>query len=119
VGDWKHISTRLIDHKSCKDHLESEINRTMYVSQNRIDISLIRSENSQVANNREIVKVLMDIILYLSKYDSAFRGHNEKFFTNDCFNSGKFLGLSRLLSKYYPVLSAHLASIENSNKKKD
>lgn len=60
----------------------------------------------------------MDIILYLSKYDSAFRGHNEQFFTNDSFNSGKFLGLSRLLSKYHPVLSAHLASIENSNKSK-
>lgn len=31
-GDWKHISTHLKDHKSCKDHLESEINRAMYVS---------------------------------------------------------------------------------------
>lgn len=92
-------------YESCKDYLESEINRAMYVSQNRIDISLIRSGNSQVAKNREIVKILMDIILYLSKYDSAFRGHNERFFTNDYFNSRKFLGLSRLLLKYHPVLS--------------
>lgn len=93
------------------------VNNAMYVSQNRIDISLIRFGNSQVAKNREIVKVLMDIILYLSKYDSAFHGHNEQLFTNDSFNSEKFLGLSTLLSKFHPVF-AHLASIENSNKSK-
>jgi len=60
----------------------------------------------------------MDIILYLSKYNSAFHVHNEQFFTNDSFNSRKFLGLSRLLSNYHPLLSAHLPSIENSNKSK-
>lgn len=102
-NDWKHLSTRLKDHESCKVHLESEISRSMYISQNRIDLSLIRSGNTQVSKNREIVRVLMDIILYLSKYDSAFRGHNEKLLKNDSINQGKFIGLTKHLSNYHPI----------------
>lgn len=75
----------------------------MYISQNRIDLSLIRSGNTQVSKNREIVRVLMDIILYLSKYDSAFRGHNEKLLKNDSINQGKFIGLTKHLSNYHPI----------------
>lgn len=44
--DWKHLSTRLKDHESYKVHLESEIRRAIYDSQNRIDLSLIRSGNN-------------------------------------------------------------------------
>lgn len=117
-NDWKHLSTRLKEHESSKVHLESEISRAMYVSQNRIDLSLIRSGNTQVSKNREIVRVLMDIILYLSKYDSAFRGHNEKLLKNDSINQGKFIGLTKLLSNYHPILLVHLENMNNTDKKK-
>lgn len=116
-NDWKHLSTRLKEHESCKDHLESEISRPMYVGRNSIDLSLIRSGNTQVSKNRELVKVLMDVILYLSKYDSAFRGHSEKWLKNDSINQGKFLGLTKILSNYHPVLLAHLQDLKNSDKK--
>lgn len=85
---------------------------------NRIDFSLIRSRNTQVSKNREIVRVLMDIILYLLKYDSAFRGHNEKLLENDSSNQVKFIGLTKLLSHYHPILLAHLENINNTDKKK-
>eukprot|EP00102_Acyrthosiphon_pisum_P012922 XP_008182269.1 PREDICTED: zinc finger MYM-type protein 1-like [Acyrthosiphon pisum] len=94
-NDWKHLSTRLKEHESSKVHLESEISRAMYVGQSRIDLSLIRSGNTQVSKNQEIVRVLMDIILYLSKYDSAFRGHNEKLLKNDSINRGKLTFVSK------------------------
>lgn len=60
----------------------------------------------------------MDIILYLSKYDSAFRGHNEKLLKNDSTNQGKFIGLTKLLSNYHPILLAHLENMNNTDKKK-
>lgn len=80
----------------------------MYVNRNRVDLSLIISGNTQESKNQEIVKVLMDIILYLSKYDSTFRGHNEKLLKNDSTNQGKFIGFIKLLSNYHPILLAHL-----------
>jgi len=40
----------------------------MNVCLNEVDISHNRLENSQVSENQEIVKIFMDIILYLSKF---------------------------------------------------
>lgn len=62
-NDWYHLSICIKDYEPCKNHLKSEINRATYVSWNRVDLSLIISGNTRVSRNREIVKLLMDIIL--------------------------------------------------------
>ncbi|KAF0703510.1 zinc finger MYM-type protein 1-like, partial [Aphis craccivora] len=95
-------------------HLEAELNRVMYINNNRIDLQLTKSSNTQVAANREVVKVLMDIVIYLAKHNSALRGHLES--PNDNIQ-GQFLDWVNLFSKYHPVLRAHLDRIQSSSKK--
>ena len=50
----------------------------------RVDVMLsharreeIRRHNEQVRQNREILKLLTDAVLYLSKQELPFRGHDE------------------------------------------
>jgi hypothetical protein len=116
-NSWGHLSGihgRLYKHETCKDHLEAELNRVMYINNNRIDLKLTKSSNTQVAANREIVKVLMDIVVCLAKHNSALRGHLES--ANDNIQ-GQFLDWVNLFSKYHPVLRAHLDRIQSSSKK--
>lgn len=56
----------------------------------------------------------MNIILYLSKYDSAFRDYNKKLLKNDSINQEKFI----LNSNYYPILLVCLENLNNTDKKK-
>ncbi|CAI6371917.1 unnamed protein product [Macrosiphum euphorbiae] len=116
-NSWGHLSGihgRLYKHETCKDHLEAELNRVMYINNNRIDLQLTKSSNTQVAANREVVKVLMDIVVCLAKHNSALRGHLES--ANDNIQ-GQFLDWVNLFSKYHPVLRAHLDRIQSSSKK--
>ncbi|XP_025198446.1 zinc finger MYM-type protein 1-like [Melanaphis sacchari] len=114
---WGHLSGvygRLHKHESCKDHLESELNRAMYMRNNRIDILTVKSSNSRVAINREVVKILMDIVLCLAKHNDAYRGHLE---TNKDLIQGKYRDWVTVFAKYHPILSSHLDRI-NSNSKR-
>lgn len=115
-NSWGHLSGvygRLHKHESCKDHLESELNRAMYIQNNRIDILTVKSSNSRVAN-REVVKVLMDIILCLAKHNDAYRGHVE---SNNNPIQGKFRDWVLVFAKYHPVLASHLDRIKSNSKR--
>lgn len=114
---WGHLSGvygRLHKHESCKDHLESELSRAMYMRNNRIDILTVKSSNTRLATNREVVKVLMDIGLCLEKHNDAYRGHLE---TNKELIQGKFRDWVTVFAKYHPILASHLDRI-NSNSKR-
>lgn len=48
-NSWGHLSGihgRLYKHETCKDHLEAELNRVMYINNNRIDLQLTKSSNT-------------------------------------------------------------------------
>lgn len=75
-NSWVHLGGlygQIHLHETSKDHLEAELNKIMYINNNRVDIQLMNSNNKQVAMNRAVVHVLMDIILCLSKHNDAFR----------------------------------------------
>jgi len=115
TNDWQHISTRLNEHESSIDHLNSIIRHSMYIKNNRVDINDIRlTSNSKVAENREIVKVIIETILYLARQNIPFRGHDESVTS---LNRGNFLQLIKLLANHHPILSHHMTKIENSTKK--
>jgi hypothetical protein len=50
----------------------------------------------------------MNITLYLAENNMAFRGSSDKLYTH---NNGKYLGLVRLLAKFYPVMQEHIGRI--------
>jgi len=59
--------------------------------------------------NREIIKILIDIILYLGHHNIAFRGHKED---RRSTLKGNFRDLCSLLSKYSPTLSNYIGQLE-------
>ena len=54
---------------------------------------------------------LLDIIKFLAKQNLAFRGHRETLEESAEINSGNFLELVKLLSKYDPVLREHVLRV--------
>ncbi|XP_022161052.1 zinc finger MYM-type protein 1-like [Myzus persicae] len=113
-NDWRHIAYKLKVHECSTDHLQSEIRRAMYISNQRVNITTLGLPNSIVAENREIVKIIFDVLIYLARQNSAFRGHNESWSSK---NQGNFLELLKLMSKHNALLKSHLSKITNASKK--
>lgn len=113
-NDWNHISLKLKSHESNSSHLESEIRRAMFVSNQRVVSTIFETSNTNVAENREVAKVIFETLIYLARQNIAFRGHDESWSSN---NQGNFIELIKLISKYNPILSSHLSKIQNSKKK--
>ncbi|XP_008179820.1 zinc finger MYM-type protein 1-like [Acyrthosiphon pisum] len=101
TNDWRHISYKIKSHESAPEHLQSEIRRVMFTSQLRVDVQLLSASNSQVAENREVVKIICEALLYLARQTNAFQGHDEHWSSS---NPGNFLELVKLLAKYNPLL---------------
>lgn len=57
----------------------------------------------------DILHRLLDVTLFLSEQNLAFRGHREEISSE---NRGNFLELVRLLSKYDPGLKEHCLKLE-------
>lgn len=84
----------------------------MYNSNQRVDVGLIlESSNAHVAENREVVKIIFETIIYLARQNISFRGHAESLTS---LNRGNFLEMLKLLSKHHALLSCHLRKIEDS-----
>lgn len=65
--------------------------------------------------NREIVKALIDVSLFLAQNCVAFRGHRESW--SNIGNQGNFLELTKIISKYSSPLASYLESLINTVKK--
>ncbi|XP_008189949.1 zinc finger MYM-type protein 1-like [Acyrthosiphon pisum] len=71
--------------------------------------SLQSRKKEQVFKNREIVKQLIDITLYLGRHGLAFRGHREGW---DEQRKGNFKDLIILISKYSPIMAQYITEIK-------
>jgi len=96
-------------------HLQAEISRTLFASNYRIDVEIVHSANQKIADNREILKVVIDVLVYyIAGQNIPLRGHDE---SCSSMNKGNFLELLQLLAKYHPILQNHLNKIGNKKKK--
>ncbi|KAL4148670.1 hypothetical protein QTP88_002842 [Uroleucon formosanum] len=112
INDWKHISRRILCHEASSDHLQAVLRKSMYNSNQRVDVGLIlESSNAYVAENREVVKIIFETIIYLARQNISFRGHDKSLTS---LNKGNFLEMLKLLSKHHALLSCHLRKIEDS-----
>ncbi|KAL4154393.1 hypothetical protein QTP88_000268 [Uroleucon formosanum] len=110
--DFRNISKTINLHESLPEHIQSEISRGLYTSNTQIDVTLLESTNRQVAENRKIMEVIIDTLVYTARQNIAIRGHSECVDSN---NRGNFLELLGLFGKYHAPLNAHLQKI-NSKK---
>ncbi|XP_034232796.1 zinc finger MYM-type protein 1-like [Thrips palmi] len=109
-------SQLLGEHESSKAHVEANIARITRSSTAPINASLDAEKNAQVRVNREIVKQLFDITLYLARHNMAFRGHRENW--NREGLKGNYRDLIELLSKYSPELAKYVKKIAVDKKDK-
>jgi len=109
--DWKNILRVIRNHENFPEHLESEINRNLFTKRLKLDLRVetIHSANRKVAENREIVRTIIDALVFISRQNIALRGHDEK---HSSLNKGNFLELISLLGDYHPTLKNHLNTIK-------
>lgn len=89
TNDWQYVSTRLNEHESSIEHLNSVVRHSMFVHNNPVDVNDIKlCSNTKVAENREIMKVIFEIVIYLARQNIPFRGHDESLTSS---NRGNFL----------------------------
>jgi len=78
TSKWQRITEKIKLHECKPEHLCSEINREMYINNQRVDKGLQTHKNKFIAENREIVLAVFRAVLYIAKQNSAYRGHDEK-----------------------------------------
>ena len=74
-----------------------------------MDSDLQRVINGEMKKWRDILKVIVDAILFCAKNNLALRGSTEVIGEQ---NSGIFLNLIELISHYYPLVAEHVASVK-------
>lgn len=88
--------------------MQSVIAHELYIRNDRIDLKLIESANLQVADNRELLRQIIDALIYIERQNIALRGHHEGIDSN---NRRHFLELFKLLSNNHGPLKRHLKQI--------
>jgi hypothetical protein len=114
--NWKVATEKFNVHQRLKCHLNSTTLLKTFLNPNSklIDVILdqqredIRSQKEiNRLKNKETMKKLIDIVLFLGVGGKSFRRHTEK--TNDV-HKGLFLDIVRLLRMYDPVFDQHFIS---------
>jgi len=111
---WKRGNGALIEHETSEAHVEASIKRGLRQLSLPLDASAKQERLSRRFQNREIVRQLADVILYLAQHCLAFRGHRES--RSESFR-GNFHDLVNILAKYSPVLATYLDKLNSSQKK--
>ena len=113
--NWWKLNPKVRDHEQSNSHIkaftawkELEIRLTQGKAIDHVEQELIENEAKKW---RQILYRLLDIIKFLAKQNLAFRGHRETLEESAEINSGNFLELVKLLSKYDPVLREHVLRV--------
>lgn len=94
-NDWTNLNRNIKNPEFSTEHLESEISRGLYQKNYRIDLHIMENANRNVAENREVLRVIIEIIIFTARQNIALRGHDENLTSN---NRSNFLELVELLS---------------------
>ncbi|XP_051168336.1 zinc finger MYM-type protein 5-like [Leptopilina boulardi] len=110
---WWKLNPKVVQHENSEEHLENlekwKLFETGLKLQNTIDSELLKNMESENKKWRNILTRLLDITLFLSKQNLAFRSHDE---SENSTNRGNFLEMVKLLSKYDVVLKEHTMRLD-------
>lgn len=107
---WATGTTSIIAHETSVCHVEASLKaRLRDAPVAHVDSSMEEGRRTKIAENREIVKQLTDVVLYLGRHNIAFRGHREK--STETIR-GNYIDLVYLLAKYSPQMASYLNSLE-------
>ena len=93
-------------HEKSKSHMEAYKMLSTFDVSERVDLIFSRARreeierfNEEVRQNRVTLKILSEAVLYLSKQELSFRGHDESSFS---LNKGNYRELLELTAKFDP-----------------
>ena len=106
--DWKNLN-RISDHENSMFHRDAYVQWKCFEKKIRsggfIDDSLQKSIQTEKEKWRNILRVILDVILFCAKNNLPLRGTHEKIGTS---NSGIFLNLIELISHYNTNIADHI-----------
>lgn len=110
-SDLKNLPRSIERHTKSKEHIASSCKLALFGKLNIVTAidsarkNAIIAYNSQVTENRNYLRKLIDITIFLASQDLAFRGHNE---TTESANRGNYKELLSLFAKSDPSFSTFL-----------
>lgn len=114
VVNWKKGIEKIIKHETSNQHqnaMRQYLLAKYSISNDRTVVpGLISQERRRVEKNREVLKRMIDVTLFLAKQGLPFRGHREHSCLSDgsSKSTGNFRELLSLLAKYDSTLDNHL-----------
>ena len=124
-SDWKHITTRLAEHK--KSHCHRSSSEAYFVTKKGKSINQLSNlaRREDVLERRAVVGCVISVIFFIAFQTLPFRSkHSESVATafDDSaavVNHGNFLETVKLIAEFYPTLQAHLNKVVKLAKKRD
>ena len=117
-NDWKHVGNRLNEHEASQRHYECIMKLNLLENgmkhENLVDQASIKIRDNKIFK-LNILKRIVEVILFLTNRNLAFRGNSDKLYE---FQNGNFLGLIELLAKFDTVLNEHVNSFINKINRK-
>lgn len=74
-NDWSNIRRVINNHEHPPIHIQSEISRGLYMQSNRVDLSdqLMICANREVANNREVVQTIIEVLIFAARQNISLQ----------------------------------------------
>ncbi|KAL4083727.1 hypothetical protein QTP88_029043 [Uroleucon formosanum] len=113
IGAAQPLPCELPDKQFPRDHNGRSFHESWQAEYPLIQ-SMKESVVANIAFNKEIVKHLIDLTLYLGRHSLPFRGHREGWQENI---RGNYKDLVLLLAKYSPALASYVTSVELKGRK--
>lgn len=111
IRDWQGLSKKIKKHEFSKSHLHAFMTYGMW-KKNKTIVDQLSEEHRKW---KEIFTRIIDVVRTLAMCSLPFRGHREN--TESIGSeSGNFLNIVDLLSRYDSLLRAHLSNEKSRNK---
>jgi hypothetical protein len=110
---WRNLKDKIPLHESTEKHKHSYVSwkNAIFQSANdkTVDNVLIKQLNAETEKWKEILKRVLDVILFLSERGLAFQGSSKLVYD---LSNGNFLGILELIAKYDSLLYSHLQEVK-------
>ena len=114
---WKKLYDRVPEHELSIIHRQNYLKwrelELCLTGEKSVDSQIEKQIQSRMQTWRDILKRIIDVILFLSERSLAFRGTSQRVCDP---NNGNFLGILNLLGHYDPLLRTHLEKVDASQK---
>jgi len=111
--NWRKLYDQVRSHERNSVHVSRYLNwkslETAIKEKKGVDDAIQRKIDAETAKWREILKCILDVILFLAERNLPLRGSSSRIGDED---NGLFLGMLELLSKHNKMLEVHLAHVK-------